>query len=89
MRARIRSRSPISRSDSASADVARRFDQGRNRLVARAQRIAVAQRPMQPAAQHPRAHRGGRTIEHAGKGQLRFAGEALVEFKIAAGRRDP
>jgi hypothetical protein len=55
-------------------------------LVARTQRIAIAQRPMQPAAQHAAAHGGRRAIEDSREGQLGLAGEALVEFEIAAGR---
>ena len=62
------------------------FDQGGNRLITRAQRVAIAQRPMQPAAQHAAAHRGRRAVEDAGERQLGFAGEALVQFEIAPRR---
>ena len=61
----------------------------RHRVVARAQRIAIAQRSMQPAAQHAPAHGRDGAIEHAGQRELGFAGQALVEFQIAAGRQGP
>ncbi len=63
-----------------------RLHQRRDRLVARAQGAAIAQRPVQPTAQHSSAHGGRRTIEDARQSQLRFSDEALVEFQVAAGR---
>ena len=86
MRARIRSRSPMPQT-TRRALVPGRFDQGRNRLVTGAQRIAIAQRPMEPAAQGAAAHRGRRGVDDAGERQVRFAGEALIEFEVAPRRR--
>ena len=58
-----------------------------DRLVARAQSLAVAQRAMQPAAQHAAAHGGRRAVENAGKSQLRFSRQAFVELEVASRRR--
>ena len=58
--------------------------QGGDRVVARAQGVAIPQRPMQPTAQHPAAHGGRRAVEDARQGQLGLSGEALVELEVAA-----
>ncbi len=61
-------------------------DQRRDRVIAGAQRVAIAQRPVQPAAQHAAAHGGGGAIEDTGQGEFGLSGQALVELQIAARR---
>ena len=45
------------------------------------------QRPQQPAAQHARAHRGLRAIEHAQERALAAAFRAFDDFEMLVGRR--
>ena len=63
------------------------FDQRGHRLVALAQHLALAQRPVQPAPQQAPAHRGDGGIEHAQQGVAAVAVDPRVQLQVAAGGR--
>ncbi len=65
----------------------RGLDQRRHGVVADPQCGVIAQGSMQPAPQQPSAHGGGRPVEYSRKRELGFAGEAFIEFEVAAGCR--
>ncbi len=62
------------------------LQQRRDGLVAGAQEPLIAQRPVQPAAQHAPAHGGRRAVEDARQGELRISSQTFVELEVAAGR---
>ena len=62
-------------------------DQRCDRVMARAKRRLVAQRPPEPAAQLARPHRGRRTVDHARERRVLAPGEARVELEVAPRRR--
>jgi hypothetical protein len=67
--------------------VAIRADERRDRRVTPTQNGAVAQRPLHPAAQLPRAHGRRRAIDDAEQRRVLAAREARFELEVAAGDR--
>ncbi len=58
-----------------------------DRVVAGAKRLAVAERPPDPAPELARSHRGGRAVDHARERRVLAPREAGVEFEVAPRRR--
>jgi hypothetical protein len=70
----MRSRSPVAAARHQFLD----------RVVTRPQFLLIADGPVQPTPQEPPPHGRDRAVEHTGQGQVGPAGQAHIQFEVAA-----